>query len=44
PALPEWVAPLGLIVPGQILVENLARRLGVDPDVPRGLNKVTQTD
>lgn len=43
PVLPEWVAPLGLIVPGQILVENLARRLGVDPDVPRGLNKVTQT-
>ncbi|WP_141581201.1 SIS domain-containing protein [Actinomadura sp. WMMA1423] len=44
PGLPEWVAPLGLIVPGQILVENLARRLGIDPDVPRGLNKVTQTD
>ncbi|POM27020.1 Glutamine--fructose-6-phosphate aminotransferase [isomerizing] [Actinomadura rubteroloni] len=44
PDLPEWVAPLGLIVPGQLLVERLARRLGVDPDVPRGLNKVTQTD
>ncbi|WP_084219348.1 SIS domain-containing protein [Spirillospora albida] len=44
PVLPEWTAPLGLIVPGQILVENLARRLGIDPDVPRGLNKVTQTD
>ncbi|MFB4313293.1 SIS domain-containing protein [Actinomadura sp. 21ATH] len=43
PSLPEWVAPLGLIVPGQLLVEALARRLGVDPDVPRGLNKVTQT-
>ena len=44
PRLPEWVAPLGLIVPGQLMVERLARRLGVDPDVPRGLNKVTQTD
>ncbi|HEX2314008.1 MAG TPA: SIS domain-containing protein [Thermomonospora sp.] len=44
PELPEWVAPLGLIVPGQLLVERLARRLGLDPDVPRGLNKVTQTD
>jgi glucosamine--fructose-6-phosphate aminotransferase (isomerizing) len=44
PSLPEWVAPLGLIVPGQLLVERLARELGVDPDVPRGLNKVTQTD
>jgi glutamine---fructose-6-phosphate transaminase (isomerizing) len=44
PRLPEWVAPLGLIVPGQLMVEALARRLGHDPDVPRGLNKVTQTD
>ncbi|MEU3163971.1 SIS domain-containing protein [Streptosporangium sp. NPDC006930] len=44
PDLPEWVAPLGLIVPGQLLTEALARRLGIDPDSPRGLNKVTQTD
>ncbi|MGI8328833.1 SIS domain-containing protein [Actinomadura scrupuli] len=43
PALPEWVAPLGLIVPGQLLTEALARRIGIDPDVPRGLNKITQT-
>lgn len=43
-ALPEWVAPLSLIVPGQLVTEALARRLGIDPDVPRGLNKVTQTD
>ena len=44
PGLPEWVAPLALIVPGQLLTEALARRLGIDPDVPRGLGKVTQTD
>ncbi|GAA4062712.1 SIS domain-containing protein [Nonomuraea soli] len=44
PDLPEWVAPMGLIVPGQLLTEALARRLGIDPDAPRGLNKVTQTD
>ncbi|GAA4222001.1 glucosamine--fructose-6-phosphate aminotransferase (isomerizing) [Streptosporangium album] len=44
PDLPEWIAPLGLIVPGQLLTEALARRLGIDPDAPRGLNKVTQTD
>lgn len=44
PDLPEWVAPLGLIVPGQLLTEALARRRGVDPDSPRGLRKVTQTD
>jgi glucosamine--fructose-6-phosphate aminotransferase (isomerizing) len=42
-ALPEWVAPLALIIPGQLLTEALARRIGIDPDVPRGLNKVTQT-
>ncbi|PZG09791.1 SIS domain-containing protein [Nonomuraea aridisoli] len=44
PDLPEWLAPMGLIVPGQLLTEALARRLGIDPDAPRGLNKVTQTD
>lgn len=44
PRLSEWLAPLGLIVPGQLLVEALARRLGINPDSPRGLTKVTQTD
>jgi len=44
PALPEWLAPIGLIVPGQLLTEALARRLGINPDKPRGLSKVTQTD
>ncbi len=43
PDLPELLAPLALIVPGQLLVEALARRLGYDPDHPRGLSKVTQT-
>ena len=44
PDLPEWLAPVGLVVPGQLLTEALARRLGIDPDRPRGLSKVTQTD
>jgi fructoselysine-6-P-deglycase FrlB-like protein len=44
PALPEHLAPLGLVVPGQLLVEALARAKGLDPDAPRGLLKVTQTD
>jgi fructoselysine-6-P-deglycase FrlB-like protein len=44
PALPEHLAPLALIVPGQLLVEALARAKGIDPDEPRGLRKVTQTD
>jgi glutamine---fructose-6-phosphate transaminase (isomerizing) len=44
PALPEWLAPIGLIVPGQLVTDALARRLGINPDQPRGLSKVTQTD
>ncbi len=43
-SLPEHLAPLAMIVPGQLLVEALARAKGLDPDVPRGLRKVTQTD
>jgi fructoselysine-6-P-deglycase FrlB-like protein len=44
PSLPEHLAPFGLVVPGQLLVEALARAKGLDPDTPRGLDKVTQTD
>lgn len=44
PDLPELVAPLAAVVPGQLAVEALARTLGLDPDSPRGLSKVTQTD
>lgn len=43
PSVPEWLAPIGLIVPGQLLTEALSRRLGIDPDRPRGLSKITQT-
>jgi glucosamine--fructose-6-phosphate aminotransferase (isomerizing) len=42
--LPEHLAPFALVVPGQLLVEALARAKGLDPDAPRGLDKVTQTD
>jgi len=44
PSLPEAVAPLATIVPAQLTVERLARDLGLDPDNPRGLAKVTRTD
>jgi glucosamine--fructose-6-phosphate aminotransferase (isomerizing) len=44
PDLPEAVAPLALVVPGQLTAEALSRRLGLDPDAPGGLAKVTQTD
>jgi glutamine---fructose-6-phosphate transaminase (isomerizing) len=44
PSLPEHLAPFALVVPGQLLAEALARAKGLDPDQPRGLAKVTQTD
>lgn len=44
PVLPETLTPLAGIVPAQLVVESLSRQLGLDPDAPRGLSKVTQTD
>ena len=44
PDLPESVAPIALVVAGQLVVEGLALALGLNPDAPRGLHKVTQTD
>ena len=44
PDLPERVAPIALVVAGQLLAEGLARALGLNPDAPGGLNKITQTD
>lgn len=44
PELPELVEPVAAIVPAQLAIERLARLLGLDPDHPRGLAKVTRTD
>jgi len=44
PRLPERIAPLALVVPAQLIVELLARRAGLNPDAPRALSKVTETD
>ena len=38
------LAPLGLVVPAQLAIERTARDLGLDPDEPRGLAKVTRTE
>jgi len=40
---PEVLAPVLAVVRGQQLALALARRLGLDPDAPAGLNKVTLT-
>ena len=44
PDLPETVEPIASIVPAQVMIEQMALRMGLDPDNPRGLNKVTQTE
>jgi glucosamine--fructose-6-phosphate aminotransferase (isomerizing) len=42
-AVAEWLSPLVAILPGQHLALHLALARGLDPDIPRGLAKVTQT-
>jgi glucosamine--fructose-6-phosphate aminotransferase (isomerizing) len=42
-AVPEWLSPISAILPGQLLALHLALAKGLDPDVPRGLQKVTRT-
>lgn len=41
--LPEWLSPITTILPGQLLALHLALAKGLDPDAPRGLQKVTRT-
>ena len=43
PGIPEWLSPLTAIVPGQLVALRLALSKGLNPDVPRGLQKVTRT-
>ena len=40
PSVP-LLAPILSVVPGQLFAWALARAKGLDPDVPRGLSKVT---
>ncbi len=40
---PEWLSPISAVVPGQLLALHLAVAKGLDPDAPRGLQKVTRT-
>lgn len=42
-AVPEPLAPIVAVVRGQQLAYELALRLGLDPDSPAGLTKVTST-
>jgi glutamine---fructose-6-phosphate transaminase (isomerizing) len=42
-SIPEWLSPLATILPGQVFALRLTLAKGLDPDAPRGLNKVTRT-
>jgi glutamine---fructose-6-phosphate transaminase (isomerizing) len=41
--MPEWLSPLGAVIPAQLLAAELAERRGVEVDRPFGLTKVTRT-
>jgi glutamine---fructose-6-phosphate transaminase (isomerizing) len=43
PGLPEWLAPLVAVIPGQAAALRLGELAGVDLDHPHGLGKVTLT-
>ncbi|HET6451810.1 MAG TPA: SIS domain-containing protein [Spirochaetia bacterium] len=40
---PEWLSPVLAVLPGQLFALRLSQARGINPDVPRGLNKVTVT-
>ena len=41
--LPEWLSPVSLVVPGQLLAMHWAILRGHDVDAPRSLRKITET-
>ena len=41
--MPEWLSPLGAVVPAQRLAASLAERRGIEVDRPFGLSKITRT-
>jgi glucosamine--fructose-6-phosphate aminotransferase (isomerizing) len=41
--MPEWLSPLGAVIPAQRLAAAVAARKGIDVDRPFGLHKITRT-
>ncbi len=41
--VPEALSPIPCVVPGQLLALHVALARGLNPDLPRGLSKVTRT-
>lgn len=42
--MPEWLSPIVAILPAQLFVYHLARSKGLDPEKPRTIGKVTETN
>jgi glucosamine--fructose-6-phosphate aminotransferase (isomerizing) len=43
PLVDEWISPIMFIVAAQLFTLHAADLAGIDPETPRGLNKVTRT-
>lgn len=43
PAMPESTSPIAFITAAQLFTLHMALARGIDPETPRGLNKVTRT-
>jgi glutamine---fructose-6-phosphate transaminase (isomerizing) len=41
--MPDWLSPLGAVIPAQRLAATLAERRGIEVDRPFGLSKITRT-
>jgi glucosamine--fructose-6-phosphate aminotransferase (isomerizing) len=41
--VPEWLSPLIAVIPGQLFGLALTQARGLNPDLPHGLTKVTET-
>ncbi|HVN53718.1 MAG TPA: SIS domain-containing protein [Anaerolineaceae bacterium] len=42
--IPEWLSPIVAIIPGQLFAYHLTRHKGYDPEAPRSIHKVTETE
>jgi len=42
--MPEWLTPIVSIIPAQLFAYHLTRAKGLDPEKPRTLGKVTETN
>ena len=42
--IPEWISPILSIIPGQLFAYHLTRHRGINPEAPRIITKITETN